>query len=118
MAEILGLLDELEAQILDAKRLPFSNKALVVVVVPWINNDNSRQSAPATVSAAMTPTAWLFGVDGTLEMLTSPAASSSIIRSVKVPPTSQPITLLMCAVLHSTGPQCLQPLQWPPDPPM
>src|SRR5262249_57694225 len=50
--------------------------------------------APARASAACTPAAWLATVVGTLATRTSPVASSTSTRSVKVPPTSTPTSFV------------------------
>src|SRR6185369_4149457 len=67
-----------------------SSIALVVVVVPCTMASSDAGSTPAAASAARTPKAWLSTVVGTLAIRTSPLASSTTIRSVKVPPTSMP----------------------------
>ena len=54
-------------------------------------------STPAASSAASTPKAWFSTVVGTLASRTSPVASSSRTRSVKVPPTSMPAIRLMAS---------------------
>ena len=75
-----------------------SSIALVVVVVPWTMASSEAGSMPAASIAARTPKAWLCTVVGTLAMLTSPLASSTTTRSVKVPPTSMPAIRLIVAV--------------------
>jgi hypothetical protein len=70
-----------------------SRKALVVVVVPWTSVATAARSNPEAASAAMTPAAWLLGVVGVLTTRMAPA-SSTAMRSVKVPPTSMPIRII------------------------
>ena len=74
-----------------------SSIALVVVVVPWTMASSDAGSTPAAASAARTPNAWLSTVVGTLAIFTSALASSTTIRSVKVPPTSMPAMRLVVA---------------------
>ena len=67
---------------------------LVAVVVPWTITATSAAPAAAPARAPCTPPAWLATVVGTLATRTSPVAPSTHTRSVKVPPTSTPTSLV------------------------
>src|SRR5258705_2316433 len=71
-----------------------SSSALVAVVVPWTMTAPSSAPAAVPASAAWTPPAWFATVVGTLATRTSPLASSTSTRSVNVPPTSTPTSLV------------------------
>src|SRR5262249_47747506 len=71
-----------------------SSSALVAVVVPCTITLSSPAAAEASPRAATTPAAWLATVVGTLATRTAPDASSTSTRSVKVPPTSTPTSIV------------------------
>src|SRR5215813_8276869 len=75
-----------------------SSRALVAVVVPCTITLSSAAAVEASPRAATTPAAWLATVVITLATRTSPEASSTRTRSVKVPPTSTPTSIVsaMC----------------------
>src|SRR6185295_1045452 len=59
----------------------------------------SAALAAAPASAPCTPRAWLATVVGTLATRTRPVASSTRTRSVKVPPTSTPTSLVWSGLM-------------------
>src|SRR6266446_1264551 len=71
-----------------------SSSALVAVVVPWTITPTSAGPTAAPARAPCTPPAWFATVVGTLATRTRPVASSTTTRSVKVPPTSTPTSLV------------------------
>src|SRR5687768_14698528 len=86
------------------QRLPRrSRMAFVATVVPWTTAWSARKSAPVPRSAAMTPSAWWPGVDGTLATRTSCVSPSTMMRSVNVPPTSTPARNPICPLPADVG---------------
>ena len=79
--------------VMSPQRLPRrSRMALVATVVPCTTAWSAPKSASVPRSAAMTPSAWLPGVDETLATRTSCVSPFTMMRSVNVPPTSTPAT--------------------------
>ena len=71
-----------------------SSRALVATVVPWIIVETELKSRlVAAIIPLKNPLDWSPLVDGTFSTCTSPNTSSSDRISVKVPPTSTPITI-------------------------
>ena len=72
-----------------------SSAMLVATVVPCSIRSTAWRLTPALPQRASTPVitarAGSSGVDGTLSIVIAPAASSTRIKSVKVPPTSTPM---------------------------
>src|ERR1700730_15956945 len=71
-----------------------SSSALVAVVVPWTITPTSAAPTAASARAPCTPPAWFATVVGTLATRTRPVSSSTSTRSVNVPPTSTPTSLV------------------------
>ncbi len=77
-----------------------SRTALVPTVVPCTRRRTSRGAMPRAASPSSTAAASWRGREGTLVTTTRPVASSTAVRSVKVPPTSIP-TMNMGRMIHS-----------------
>ncbi len=83
------------AVVITPMRAPLrSSSALVPTVVPW-TMEPSAESAPKVFRPSRKPTASSPRFEGTLAVRNVPAASSRKNRSVKVPPTSTPTSVVM-----------------------
>jgi hypothetical protein len=71
-----------------------SSSALVPTVVPWTTAASLAKSGWPCAMPSTKPTDWSPLVEGTLRVLASPVASSKKNRSVNVPPTSTPTTVV------------------------
>ena len=69
-----------------------SSNALVATVVPWTTVAIWLKSSTRWRMPSMKPFDWSSRVEGTLAVVTVRPASSQTKTSVKVPPTSTPIT--------------------------